>query len=402
VLKLPLEPTDDMIAKATSFAARKYAERVREANPLLARDHPSLVPSDLSGGYKFAALFAQRLFGGVIRGSQHHLWLVCHGKKIDLCANSGLTKAIGKQADFHHPNLLKLKTFHDSLNSCKPRIEQWVNEFLAQLGDEEPLTEDYSFKPEEDTFSPRLMDEPKVLYRSVSLPELEDIFHRYAVVGGGNKFNDFEHRPWVFFADQITDQLIGQGEEIDRQASHMLRSHSVHYEYRRLSEQIQFWANFVKKRLNRLNIEFDEEYWEGLYHGHNYHYFMKFLGQIDNGRQKYADALDEIRRLDNERSELNGVYRTAHKQMAQGLKLMQADRKATSAIIVTKPLKGGLHYSKEFGKSGFQTDEYGFHSGQVKAHDLDQVIFVQHGHRVASCPAWKAQEVLEKIMRPRD
>lgn len=396
--QLPLKPTDENIAKAKRFAARKYAERCRETNPLLARDHPSLIPTDLSGGFKFAALFAHRLFGGVIRGSQHHLWLVCHGKKIDLCADSGLTKAIGKKANYHHPNLLKLQTHRDSLRSCMPRVEQWVQEFLETLDGEE-LNEDFSFKPEEDPFGPKLMDKPKVLFRSVSLLELKDIFERGEIIGGQNRFNDFEHRKWVFFGDQITEQLIGQGEEIERQAVHMLNNHRVHHEFRHIKQNIEYWANFIRNRLNRLGIEFGEDEMLGLQHqGEHRQYFMRLAAQMEGDRSKYFQAIDEIQRLVEETYELGRVYRDALKNMANGIRLKNADKKASSAILVTKPIDGGLHYSKEFGKSGFQTDEYGFHPGQVKASDIDKVIFVKDGVRVASCQGWRALDVVKKLL----
>lgn len=395
---LPLKPTDEIIAKAKRFAARKYAERCRESNPLLARDHPSLIPTDLSGGFKFAALFAHRLFGGVIRGSQHHLWLVCHGKKIDLCADSGLTKAIGKKANYHHPNLLKLQTHADSLRSCMPRVQQWVDEFLEALGGEE-LNEDFSFKPEEDPFGPKHMEEAKVLFRSVSLRELKDIFERGEVIGGQNQFNDFEHRKWVFFGDQITDQLIGQGEEVSRQASHMMNDHRVHHEFRRIKQNIEFWANFIRNRLTRLGVEFDEDMMLGLIHqGEHRGYFLRLAATMETGREKYFEAIDEIQRQVSEVSDLRNTYREAHRNYESGIALQNQHRKATSAILVTKPLSGGLHYSKNFGKSGFQTDEYGFHSGQVKASDIDKVIFIKDGVRVASCNGWKALDVVNKLL----
>jgi hypothetical protein len=71
------------------------------------------------------------------------------------------------------------------------------------------------------TLMPGLIWEPLTLYRSVSIQELEDIVASGEIRGGGNLFNGFDPRPFVFFADQLNEQTIGQGEQADRVADYL-------------------------------------------------------------------------------------------------------------------------------------------------------------------------------------
>ena len=69
---------------------------------------------------------------------------------------------------------------------------------------------------------------PKVLYRSVSVPELLDICRSGTIRGGMNRFNPADRRPLVFFADTLDDRLISQGEHIHRQAYYAAESSQEH------------------------------------------------------------------------------------------------------------------------------------------------------------------------------
>lgn len=73
----------------------------------------------------------------------------------------------------------------------------------------------------DDRLMPGLIWEPITLYRSVSIQELEGIVASGEIRGGGNLFNEFDPRPFVFFADKLNEQTIGQGERADRVAEYL-------------------------------------------------------------------------------------------------------------------------------------------------------------------------------------
>lgn len=72
----------------------------------------------------------------------------------------------------------------------------------------------------DDRMMPIAVSEPVELFRSVCVAELEDILERGAVYGGGNSFNDFDRRRFVFFSPSLTDRCLAQGEELERAAAY--------------------------------------------------------------------------------------------------------------------------------------------------------------------------------------
>lgn len=130
---LPLQPTDEMIARAKDFALRKWIERHHETrghNEHLKDD----IPTDLSMACKFCSLFAQKLFGGVLRGNEKHQWLLCHDKKIDLADDAMFTRSLSDYHQKRHDRRFFGNRHHqDSLDSCMPRVEKWVEGFLGEL-----------------------------------------------------------------------------------------------------------------------------------------------------------------------------------------------------------------------------------------------------------------------------
>lgn len=96
------------------------------------------------------------------------------------------------------------------LEATATKIEGWA---LAAT-ELSVIPDDY-----DDSMTPVACFEKRVLYRSVSPEELEDILLSGAVVGGGNGFNDFDRRPFVFFSPAPTENCIWQGEEVERAAS---------------------------------------------------------------------------------------------------------------------------------------------------------------------------------------
>lgn len=132
VPRLPLSPTPEMIAHAKDFCLRKWKERFHE-KALLARDHPEMEPKDLSNSCKFTSQFALALFGGVLRGNYHHQYVVCNGKKIDLNIDAADVKRLGGKAHRHDSKFFGSDSHQASMDSCQPRVESWVAEFLSEL-----------------------------------------------------------------------------------------------------------------------------------------------------------------------------------------------------------------------------------------------------------------------------
>ena len=110
-------------------------------------------------------------------------------------------------------------------------VRLWQNEGYELVWDKAPsqfegqtyaainhgcLPDDY-----DDRLMPGLIWEPTTLYRSVSIQELEAIVEAGEIRGGRNLFNGFDPRPFVFFADQLNEQTIGQGERADRVADYL-------------------------------------------------------------------------------------------------------------------------------------------------------------------------------------
>ncbi len=129
-----IEFTPEIIAAARSFAFRKWQERSAE------RGLPP--PHDLSNSCKFTSLFAQSLFGGEIRGNYFHFHVrLPSGERIDLNEQATDVQAIkdrGSNPYLHERAFMRSRDVRESLKSCRPRVEQWVEEFLGNLDMEAP------------------------------------------------------------------------------------------------------------------------------------------------------------------------------------------------------------------------------------------------------------------------
>jgi RNA:NAD 2'-phosphotransferase (TPT1/KptA family)/8-oxo-dGTP pyrophosphatase MutT (NUDIX family) len=112
-----LPTTDEWIKRAKLFLKDKWAARHKE----LGREG---VPTDLKGACKFASLFAQKLFGGRMRGTAEHQVLQHQGKIIDLTD-------LYSPNTFSHDKEFWMNPEHaESMKSIEPRVQQWVDEFM--------------------------------------------------------------------------------------------------------------------------------------------------------------------------------------------------------------------------------------------------------------------------------
>lgn len=122
-------PTHNHIMRAREFALKKWKERAQE------RGSPE--PADLSYSCKFTSLFAQKLFGGKIKGSWDHQYLeLPDGMVIDLNIDAEDVRALGDKAHTHDPSFFRGNhDWRDSMQSIKPRVNQWVKEFRSTLNE---------------------------------------------------------------------------------------------------------------------------------------------------------------------------------------------------------------------------------------------------------------------------
>ena len=81
-----LPPTPENIERAKTFVLAKWRERADERG----LDQPS----DLTGSCKFSSMFAQRLFGGQLRGNHDHQYVLLPNDQIlDLNVDAADVKA---------------------------------------------------------------------------------------------------------------------------------------------------------------------------------------------------------------------------------------------------------------------------------------------------------------------
>lgn len=125
----PLQATPGAIAFARGFLLVKWKERALERG--------SAEPSDLSNGCKFAYMFAQRVFGGALRGNWDHQFVTLpSGQLLDLtapCVNVAELAAANRDPYRHDVDFWGNHEHLASMASCEPRVTRWVGEFLAQL-----------------------------------------------------------------------------------------------------------------------------------------------------------------------------------------------------------------------------------------------------------------------------
>jgi hypothetical protein len=145
-----LPATPEYVAKAKAFLVTKWRERATEVG--------RAEPADLSQACKFAALFAQAIFGGKIMANDYHTWVVLDGRVLDLAEDAedaalmrrgtlpdyakeyarNFKLQIPQDGDFamYEPNpvFMQLPGFKLALRGNKPRVRQWAAQFRRLLG----------------------------------------------------------------------------------------------------------------------------------------------------------------------------------------------------------------------------------------------------------------------------
>ena len=133
-----IEPTDANLKTAKEFLMIKWLERFKEKYPRL-YDAGSQIPLDLSNSCKFTSLFVRDVFGGKIRGNEYHQFVQTEeGQIIDLNIDAEDVQQLKSQGVDPHQHDDKFWGHHEhqqSVESCKPRVAEWVAEFLREHGD---------------------------------------------------------------------------------------------------------------------------------------------------------------------------------------------------------------------------------------------------------------------------
>ena len=111
---------------ARDFVYDSWCERSRELGY-----SPAFMPSDLSGSCKFSSLFVQRVFGGTVEANYHHCFNRIDGVVIDL--NEHAMDVLSMDNPYLHDEVFANDPeFHESLESCLPRVEKWASEFIEK------------------------------------------------------------------------------------------------------------------------------------------------------------------------------------------------------------------------------------------------------------------------------
>lgn len=237
----------------------------------------------------------------------------------------------------------------------------------------------------------RPMAEAIPLFRSVSIPEMADIIERGTVLGGGNSFNGFDRRPFVFFAPELTPRVIHQGEEIDRMAHYALRSDPAHRcltalpdEERAFYEEVRTMAiahvasfNAARRRDGRKPMFEDPGHWDD-FSNPNSTAFRDALWMLPETAK--AEIKTRLAEFTSTRQGLIEELRIVHERRCAEISQEREPMTYSSAVIETVPIGLGLHFSKRFGQAGMgPEDEYGLFPSQVRFEHIMLVHWVKDG-----------------------
>jgi hypothetical protein len=270
----------------------------------------------------------------------------------------------------------------------------------------------YGYLPWDD-MEPLPVASPTVFYRSVSLPELKDILKTGAITGKGSSFNETETRRWVFFGDKISKNLIWQGEDHQRYAQMSLDGHAIHEKHRQLAvalkmaredfveEAKKFLADFNRRNAGRGEIKIDDADYAAVLRGS--HAATVKVAELTRFSPSIVALRKELRDLEAKERELQQKFRGLISAKYSQLRTKIEGQIYSSAIIETKPLTGGLHYSDAHGKSYFGSsedgllDEYTFPPGTVTLADITRIHWVKDRKIVSTSDVKAAPGILRKM-----
>lgn len=228
------------------------------------------------------------------------------------------------------------------------------------------------------------MSAPLTLYRSVSVPELENIVSTGAIVGGQNRFNTWDTRPFVFFADELTDQLIAQGEASYRQAYFASMHHELYDQIDRLGSRIESLANLALAELEYAGAWYDPEAAELFRYGMGSGHFRRAARRARSSVALAASK--EVARLNAHNEQLWADHSRLVEGLVPQIERLKAGMQFTSAVLVTKPVTGGIRYPGELGVCGLpgHSREYAFQPAQIGLADIQRIVLFKDHRQIAS------------------
>jgi len=283
-------------------------------------------------------------------------------------------------------------------------------------------------------FKARPIESPRTLYRAVSLGEMADIVSTGAVSGGGNGFHGFDSRPFVFFSDAITPRVIHQGEEIDRSLGHQmqLQFKELQAAFDGYMEEMEHEArNALRKAAGNLSalsrtrvlsemdpsVQVPQAFHEA---DQLFSMLSRLEGPIDwnEFRDPRSRSFRDARRLhivpgaesdrilrefQDARHAIKEEFQSTYRQRYEQVRREREAMSFTSALIETRPIGLGFHFSKRFWASGMgDEDEYGLFPRQVRADDIKHVLWVKDGIVVDETSLDAAADVLERLKLERE
>ena len=261
---------------------------------------------------------------------------------------------------------------------------------IAELDDHE-IKSLHSKQPYDDWREFDIQKTPLVLYRSVSPGELNSIFSMGKIEGGQNKFNEFDPRRLVFFASKISDSLIWQGEDVERQAQYSLRKQG----WDDVDENIKKQFDSLKKEQEEFlkNIGTDKNF--GSLSRLSLVWILRDNRIVGNAAKKFLDQYEKLNKKYSEltkwHNSLNDDFRKSIKDTITHIKDSNKDLSYSSAIIETRPIKGARVYHGNFSSN---EAEYGFLPGQVKLTDIEKVHFVKDRKVIKTVSVKEADDIL--------
>jgi hypothetical protein len=208
------------------------------------------------------------------------------------------------------------------------------------------------------------------IFRSVSPAEAEHIFATGSIQGGLNKFNDFDKRREVFFGQELTDNLIGQGEEIERRASYFLHDHPMHAEH----AQTQKLFSKLAKELGLDTPDYEEK----LQRIRTLELEMRKGNRELRPKLKQYESLKQ--KMDTQQSAYFKLYRNQVSIERDKNKL----RPYTSIILEAHPKEGGNTYTGKGSGMG-EHDEIGYPSNHITLQDVYKVHVVKDKKVIEIC-----------------
>jgi hypothetical protein len=124
---LPIPATSANIRLARKFVRDKWMERSIELGK-------TVIPHDLSDSCKFTSQFARFIFGGELEGNVDHQYVrLDNGKILDLNASADDVQHRIEHPHVHDPEFFGNPEHEESMESCRGRVLQWVDEFIRLL-----------------------------------------------------------------------------------------------------------------------------------------------------------------------------------------------------------------------------------------------------------------------------